>query len=536
MLSLSSSWMFLSYLFFSSLVTLVNSQKYVSAMGDPLYSSSNQSVMITGWNFCNEALAPAEYPKNPSPRWADCANADGTSRVSAADNALGPGDAFPLPGFNATGDVNAYAVEKELFLGERCSNGDGDNKWSFHTIMLKSGNMNIAANICPNTSNGTLSESGGFNNLPMNQPVVSLSPAVMRSVPYNGKSLVGSVSATYDVDPSWTPTETAAIRSALDDYLALWIDYRFAEIDDISPLPPIPYSIKPALLANRSFEAAFWWKNITSGSTVFSLIQLCSHGAPWLMNYLKLSDASGFGGGYDFSSSGDLLGPVPSYETRLQLRFTQQVPSNLYTPCHGGCWKLDGSPCDGDLDSDVTRYICYLVNGAGACGTPSNPNGCPKFHIRSSDNTPILRGSPDFPYHCYSQHCAPRTNGTNACDPYSNPGPQELMMLYPCSEWAEHGYPSTQGGGNGELLNLDVGALGARVALAGEEPADVGAETRAARGWATLPPASQLPPYPGWSRSWNGFDFGAEMGLSGAVAQTETRYEWTEVNVLVLSS
>lgn len=514
----------------------MHSQKYVSAMGDPLYSSANQSVMITGWNFCNEALAPSEYPNKPSPRWADCANADGTSRVSAADNALGPGDAFPLPGFNATSDVNAYAVEKELFLGERCSNGEGSNKWSFHTIMLKSGNMNIAANICPNTSNGTLSESGGFNNLPMNQPLVSLTPAVMRSVPYNGQSLVGSVSATYDVNPSWTPTETAAVRSALDDYLALWIDYRFAEIDGISPLPPIPYSIKPALLANRSFEAAFWWKNVTSGSTVFSLIQLCSHGAPWLMNYLKLSDASGFGGGYDFSSSGDLLGPVPSYETRLQLRFTQQVPSNLYTPCHGGCWKLDGSPCDGDLDSDVTRYICYLVNGAGACGTPSNPNGCPKFHIRSSDNTPILRGSPDFPYHCYSQHCAPRTNGTNACDPYSNPGPQELMMLYPCSEWAEHGYPSTQGGGNGELLNLDVGALGARVALAGEEPADVGAETRAARGWATLPPASQLPPYPGWTRSWNGFDFGAEMGLSGAVSQTETRYEWTEVNVLVRSS
>jgi hypothetical protein len=109
------------------------------------------------------------------------------------------------------------------------------------------------------------------------------------------------------------------------------------------------------------------------------------------------------------------------------------------------------------------------------------------------------------------------------------------MMLYPCSEWAEHGYPATHGGGNGELLDLAVGALGARVALAGDEPADVGAATRASRGWAPLPPSSSLPPYPGWTRSWNGFDFGAEMGLSGAVSQTETRYEWTEVNILVRS-
>jgi hypothetical protein len=58
---------------------------------------------------------------------------------------------------------------------------------------------------------------------------------------------------------------------------------------------------------------------------------------------------------------------------------------------------------------------------------------------------------------------------------------------------------------------FDVGALGARVALVGQEPRDVGPAVRAARGWAPLPPPSTLPPYPGWTRSWVGFDFGTEQ-------------------------
>jgi hypothetical protein len=36
-------------------------------------------------------------------------------------NALGPGDAFPLPGFNATDDANGYAIAKGLFLATVCA-------------------------------------------------------------------------------------------------------------------------------------------------------------------------------------------------------------------------------------------------------------------------------------------------------------------------------------------------------------------------------------------------------------------------------
>jgi hypothetical protein len=104
------------------------------------------------------------------------------------------------------------------------------------------------------------------------------------------------------------------------------------------------------------------------------------------------------------------------------------------------------------------------------------------------------------------------------------------MMLLPCSEWTEHGYPSSNGEFNGVPMTLDVGALGARVFLSGVEPADVGAATRAAKGWAPLPDLATLPPYPGWTRSFNGFDFGEEQPTPGLV-----RYEFSEVDVLVLS-
>ncbi len=90
------------------------------------------------------------------------------------------------------------------------------------------------------------------------------------------------------------------------------------------------------------------------------------------------------------------------------------------------------------------------------------------------------------------------------------------MMIAPCEEWGLHGYPTSPGAGMGKSLTLDVGALGARVAFAGAEPADIGPAARAARGWAPLPPLDTLPSFPGWTRYWNGFDFGTEQFTPGA--------------------
>jgi len=364
----------------------------------------------------------------------------------------------------------------------------------------------------------------------MAQPLVALTPATLQRVPYGGQGYVGSVGATYDVNASWSEQEREAVRGALSAYTAAWAAYRFAEVDGAAPPAP-PRA--PPLLSNMSYEAAIWWRNVSSNSTVFHHIQESGPAAPWLMNYFKLMDVGGIGGGYDWQGAGQLFGPIPSYKSSLTVAFTQLTASNLYLPCHGGCWKLSGAPCDGGVgggsnDEDVTRYICFLVNGKGGC----RGNGCPLFHIRSSDGRRIPRDDPAFPRECYSQHCGPGGGNVSGCDPYSNPGPQELMMLYPCEEWGAHGYPTQPGMGSGEgPLRLDIGGLGARVALVGQEPQDVGAEVRRKMGWAQLPPLDTLPPYPGWTRSWVGFDFGTEQFTPAA-----NRYEFSQVDLQVLSS
>jgi hypothetical protein len=152
---------------------------YVSISGDPFYTSADPAVLLASWNFCNGARAAPQFPTHPSPRWADCA-LGGAQQVGAAANALGPGDA--LPGFNATTDANAYAVDKELYLGALCSRAPAapsaatQGNYSFHTVMWKSGNMDVAAQICPSTRRQLLPPRlrARFNNLPMNQPLVQL--------------------------------------------------------------------------------------------------------------------------------------------------------------------------------------------------------------------------------------------------------------------------------------------------------------------------------------------------------------------------
>ena len=105
-------------------------------------------------------------------------------------------------------------------------------------------------------------------------------------------------------------------------------------------------------------------------------------------------------------------------------------------------------------------------------------------------------------------------------------------MLFPCVEWGIHGYPTKPGQGSGAgPLKLDVGGLGARVALVGAEPEDVGEAVRKKWGWAPLPPLDTLPPYPGWTRSFVGFDFGTEQ-----FAPSANRYEFTEIDLQVLAA
>ena len=133
-----------------------------------------------------------------------------------------------------------------------------------------------------------------------------------------------------------------------------------------------------------------------------------------------------------------------------------------------------------------------------------------------------------FPYQCYYLYCAPAAAGlpaTAQCDPYSNPAPQELQQLLPCDEWTVHGFPRHGEGwvGDDTLWQLDVGGLGARVYLTGDEPVAPALARNAAGVNGT---ASD---WPGMRRSWISFEVGPEQSDGSGTAMA--RWEVTEWDV-----
>jgi hypothetical protein len=109
-----------------------------SLLGDPGMRGI-PAVMWEGWSFCNGALQPVPYQGiNPvSPRLADCLDGN-INLVSEADNNLLPGDI--IPGFGTVTDVNMFAQDKGLYLGEICSklpftpSPQLNGNWSFWTV------------------------------------------------------------------------------------------------------------------------------------------------------------------------------------------------------------------------------------------------------------------------------------------------------------------------------------------------------------------------------------------------------------------
>ena len=124
-------------------INLIQQQRtaFTSILADPGMQASIPSTAWTGWNFCNGASAPDEFPSRPSPRMADCG-----SRVTVAMNNLGPGDA--LPGFDYNG-TDEFARAKERFLGRACalSSPLGNYSASF-SVMFKVTATQMHARIC----------------------------------------------------------------------------------------------------------------------------------------------------------------------------------------------------------------------------------------------------------------------------------------------------------------------------------------------------------------------------------------------------
>lgn len=138
----------------------------------------------------------------------------------------------------------------------------------------------------------------------------------------------------------------------------------------------------------------------------------------------------------------------------------------------GSCWKNNGDPCDGDVQTDVTRYSEMIINpDTPAWCSPSNLGNCPPYHITPNDTKIYRNDTSNFPYSAYHYYCAPGNAQhlempVSTCDPYSNPQAQELVQLLPHPIWSHYGYPTKPGQGwigDARSWELDVGGLSSRL-------------------------------------------------------------------------
>jgi len=117
-------------------------------------------------------------------------------------------------------------------------------------------------------------------------------------------------------------------------------------------------------IKNISYYSIEWEKNNKTGSWVFQF-------SPYIENFTEVSmvdvhccmmypraDATrGYSGGYHYETRGMMkkLPESPNFKFHLTLNITQggDPRSQFYLTDIGSCWKNDGRPCDGDVESDV---------------------------------------------------------------------------------------------------------------------------------------------------------------------------------------
>ncbi|XP_057793693.1 uncharacterized protein LOC131010262 [Salvia miltiorrhiza] len=437
---------------------LSEENSYASALGDPGMKNPNSRFAFEAWNFCNEV--GVEAPNMGSPRMADCADqncpkiADDSSsslidsrskcvihhRVKDSDNRLRTGDRFPIRDFKSFTDPDAYAVEKELYLGTLCAPPDPANSWYFWMIMLKNGNFDKNTTLCPENGKKvakivTDRSFPCFGEGCMNQPLMFHNKSKLVSFSDSSDSMVGGFYGTYDLDA------------------------------DLS-----------AGAGENSFFSASWQKNLSTGSWILSQKLTTSTKYPWLMLYLRADAAEGFNGGYHYNGRGIMktLPESPNFKVRLTLDVKQGGGPNsqFYLLDIGGCWKNNGDPCDGDVLTDVTRYSEMIINPATTSWCrPDNLVSCPPYHTSPTGEMIHRNDTSRFPYSAYHLYCAPGNaqyleKPYDICDPYSNPQAQELVQILPHPEWAVHGYPKRKGDGwigDRRTWELDTGALSNRL-------------------------------------------------------------------------
>ncbi|XP_010273506.1 PREDICTED: uncharacterized protein LOC104609019 [Nelumbo nucifera] len=430
----------LALLFLCDISGFASAQNYVSAVGDPGMRRDGLRVAIEAWNQCNEV--GYEAPFMGSPRVADCFDIDNSSvplrlihQVHEKENKLGEVNSYIGRRIH---NVDRLAALKEIYLGNKCQVEDEPGPWQFWMLMLKSGNMDTLAAMCP--ENGKKSKPFPqesrfpcFGKGCMNIPYVFHNyTSLQQGSDGAATTLRGSLYGTWDLDA------------------------------DVTKGPVV----------NTSYYSVTWEKEVGKGSWVFHNVLQTSHKYPWLMLYLRSDATKGLSGGYHYQTRG--MSKIIPKSPNFKVRFTLDIKkgggprSQFYLMDMGSCWKNNGQPCDGDITSDVTRYSEMIINpSTESWCKPDSLQSCPPYHTLPNGTRIHRTDTANYPYEAYHMYCAPGNaehleEPYNLCDAYSNPQPQEILQILPHRAWGDYGYPTKKGEGwigDARTWELDVGRL-----------------------------------------------------------------------------
>ena len=187
-------------------------------------------------------------------------------RVTEKDNKLSVGQPFDGARSTDLQNVDTYSVQKELYLGGKCEvKDDPDHPWQFWMIMLKNGNMDTSAGLCPKDGKkvGPFPPESRFpcfsKGSCMNQPLVYHNYTAIEG----DTTLKGGFYGTWDLD--------ADVTKGLD---------------------------------NISYYSVTWEKEIGEGGWKFHHVLKTSPKYPWLMLYLRSDATKGYSGGYHYPTRG----------------------------------------------------------------------------------------------------------------------------------------------------------------------------------------------------------------------------------------
>lgn len=147
-----------------------------------------------------------------------------------------------------TENVNKYTAWKELYLGNKCEVLDTPKPWQFWMIMLKSGNMDTLAAICPNN---------GFKSKPFPQT---------HQFPCFGKGCMNMPSMYHNYTKVYNYNENKIMRGSFYGSWDLNLDE--ASLGHVN---------------DTSYYSLTWEKEVGIGSWNFHHVLKTSSKYPWLV-------------------------------------------------------------------------------------------------------------------------------------------------------------------------------------------------------------------------------------------------------------